>query len=150
MRLIILGSSSKGNCYLLDNGKQALMIECGLAFKEVEKALNFDIKRIQGVLVSHEHGDHAKHAAMCQKRHVPLFCSKGTAEALHLKDDFGVRVMENRTTYRIGDFRVQPFDTQHDAAQPFGFLIHHPECGLTLFATDTYYLKYTFMNTTLL
>jgi phosphoribosyl 1,2-cyclic phosphodiesterase len=37
-----------------------------------------------------------------------------------------------------------PFPVQHDAAEPLGFLIYHPEMGTTLFATDTYYLAYTF------
>ena len=32
----------------------------------------------------------------------------------------------------------------HDANEPFGFLIANPECGTVLFATDTYYLQYTF------
>ena len=61
MELKILGSSSKGNCYLLDNGKEALMIECGIAFKNVQKAVDFDITRIKACIKSHEHGDNAKH-----------------------------------------------------------------------------------------
>ena len=36
------------------------------------------------------------------------------------------------------------FDVQHDCREPLGFLIKHPEMGLCLFATDTYYLKYNF------
>ena len=48
MELKILGSSSKGNCYILDNGKEALVIECGISFNEVQKAVNFDISRIKG------------------------------------------------------------------------------------------------------
>ena len=55
-----MGSSSKGNCYLLDNGNEALMIECGIAFKNVQKAVDFDINRIAGCIISHEHGEQAK------------------------------------------------------------------------------------------
>ena len=36
------------------------------------------------------------------------------------------------------------FKTKHDCADPVGFLIHHKEMGLMLFATDTYYLEYNF------
>ena len=147
MELKILGSSSKGNCYLLDNGKEALMIECGIAFKEVQKAVDFDISRICGVIISHEHGDHAKHVKKCIESRIPVYGSQGTLDAL-ISPTGDVPSLVCRmcelTIHQIGGFRVQPFATQHDAAEPFGFLIYHPECGMVLFATDTYYLHYTF------
>lgn len=144
MRLIVLGSSSKGNCYLLDDGKQCLMIECGVAFSEVKQALDFDISRVVGCLVSHEHGDHAKYASKCLVSRIPLYMSDGTRKALGLPENGLVHGMAELASQSIGGFVVRPFATQHDAAQPFGFLIHHPDCGLVLFATDTYYLRYTF------
>lgn len=144
MELKILGSSSKGNCYLLDNGKECLMIECGIPFKEVQKAVNFDISRICGVIISHDHGDHAKYAEKCLERRIPCYMSQGTKEALKFQDSRLVHTMEELRMYQIGKFNVRPFKTQHDAKEPFGFLIYHNECGLVLFATDTYYLHYTF------
>mgnify|MGYP002561135666 FL=1 len=144
MELKILGSSSKGNCYLLDNGNDCLMIECGIPFKDVQKAVNFGISRIAGVIISHEHGDHAKHAGKCLEAQIPCYMSQGTKDALHLPQTRLVRVMEELKVYEIGNFKVQPFATQHDAKEPFGFLIYHKECGMVLFATDTYYLHYTF------
>ena len=147
MDLKVLGSSSKGNCYLLDNGKEALMIECGIAFKEVQKAVDFNINRIAGCIISHEHGDHAKHVKKCLESRIPVYGSQGTIDALiSPTGDVPNLVcrMGELTIHKIGGFRVQPFATQHDAAEPFGFLIYHPECGIVLFATDTYYLQYTF------
>ena len=84
MELKILGSSSKGNCYLLDNGKEALMIECGIAFKNVQKAVDFDITRIKACIISHEHGDHAKHVKRCLDAMIPCYMSDGTRNALGL------------------------------------------------------------------
>lgn len=145
MQLKILGSSSKGNCYLLDNGKEALAIECGISFKEVQKAVNFDVSRIKGAIVSHEHGDHAKHVENFIQAHIPVYMSTGTLHAMKFKKPYSLPFnMEAGSTIGIGNFMVQAFNTQHDAAEPFGFLIYHPECGMVLFATDTYYLHYTF------
>lgn len=147
MQLKILGSSSKGNCYLLDNGKEALAIECGVAFKDVQKAVNFDILRIKGAIVSHEHGDHAQYVEKFIESRVPVYMSTGTFHEVTKK--FKSRflsplLMEVGNIVKIGNFKIQPFDTQHDSVEPFGFLIFHPECGMVLFATDTYYLHYTF------
>ena len=49
MHLKCLGSSSAGNCYLLENETECLMIECGIPIKEVKKAMNFNIRKIVGL-----------------------------------------------------------------------------------------------------
>ena len=144
MELKVLGSSSKGNCYLLDNGNEALMIECGIAFKNVQKAVDFDINRIAGCIISHEHGDHAKHVGKCLDARIPCYMSAGTRNALGLASHPLAHAMDEQVLNVIGNFGVMPFATEHDAAQPFGFLICHKETGTVLFATDTYYLQYTF------
>ena len=54
--LKVLNSGSSGNGYLLTNGKETLILECGVKFAECKKALNFDISSIVGCTISHEHG----------------------------------------------------------------------------------------------
>ena len=61
MELKVLGSSSSGNCYILDNGSEALIIEAGIRFMEVKKALDFNISKVVGCLITHWHNDHAKY-----------------------------------------------------------------------------------------
>ena len=46
MKLKVLGSSSAGNCYILESDTEALIIEAGLPFMEVKKALNFNVRKI--------------------------------------------------------------------------------------------------------
>ena len=60
MVLKVLGSSSQGNCYILENRDEALIIEAGVRFIEVKKALGFDIRKVSGCLITHQHNDHAK------------------------------------------------------------------------------------------
>ena len=61
MELKVLGSSSSGNCYILDNGKEALILEAGVRFKEVKKALGYNLRKVVGCLITHRHQDHAKY-----------------------------------------------------------------------------------------
>lgn len=144
MKLKILGSSSAGNGYVFDNGKEALLVECGMPYKSIQKAVNFDISRFVGAIVSHEHGDHAKHIHKVLDARIPCYMSAGTAIALRLDGNALVQQTEEFKSYRLGGFTIQGFSVQHDAAEPFGYLIHHDEMGTVLFATDTYYLKYKF------
>jgi phosphoribosyl 1,2-cyclic phosphodiesterase len=146
MKLTILGSSSKGNCYILENDTEALIIECGVNIKEVKQALNFNLQKVVGCLMTHEHGDHSKSAFDVMKSGIDLYSTKGTFDALNLDWNYAHRanpIMQNGQ-FKVGNFNIISFDVKHDAAEPCGFLINHLETGTVLFLTDTYYVPYTF------
>lgn len=148
MELTVLGSSSKGNCYVLQNDTEALVIECGVSLKEVKKAVNFNISKIVGVLVSHEHGDHAKYVNDFLDARINVRLSHGTMKKIvsPYRSGFLPLLCENGCKFNLGNFTILPFDVEHDAAEPLGFLIFHPETGNVLFATDTYFLRYKFQG----
>jgi phosphoribosyl 1,2-cyclic phosphodiesterase len=144
MILSILGSSSNGNCYIIQNETEALVIECGVSFKEVKYALDFNISKVVGALVSHEHGDHAKYINDFLEARIPVYMSAGTLSKLNLKSRFQPSIICEKI--KIGNFTVVPFKVKHDAAEPIGFFINHPVTGNVLFATDTYFLPNRFAN----
>jgi len=147
MQLHILGSGSKGNCYILDSDSGALVIDAGVPFVEVKQALGFDISRIAGVIVSHEHKDHAGRVFEALDTRLSVYMTQGTAEAVGCDTGYlSVNIVEPMQAHQIGSFRVMPFDVRHDAAEPVGFLIEHKESGRVLFATDTKYIPYTFKD----
>jgi len=150
MQLTVLGSSSKGNCYVLQNDTEALVIECGVSLLEVKKALDFNISKVVGALVSHEHGDHAGHVKEFLDARINVWMSEGTDKAIRpkIKSNYLPLLLEGGFKTKIGNFTVLPFDVKHDCAEPYGFLISHQEIGTLLFATDTYYLPYTFSGLT--
>lgn len=131
MKLKVLNSGSSGNCYILENKTEALIIETGIAFKEVKIALDFDISKIVGVAVSHIHSDHSKSVNEYEKTGIPVFKPYESE-------------ME-RQVRKYGEFVIKSFPLVHDVPC-FGFLIHHPECGKVLYASDTEYIRYRFKN----
>jgi phosphoribosyl 1,2-cyclic phosphodiesterase len=145
MELIVLGSSSRGNCYILNSNTEALVIEAGVSLLEVKKAVGFNISKIRGVLVSHEHSDHSKYVNDFLKAQIPVYASIGTMSKVTSRMFY---FLEGFVKKQIGNFTVLPFDVKHDAAEPLGFLIKHEEIGTMLFATDTYYLPYKFEGLT--
>ena len=146
MKLKILGSGSSGNCYILENKTSALVLECGVPFKEIKQALNFNISKVAGALVSHEHQDHCKSIRDVMSAGINVYASDGTIAALGLAKEHRAYRLFNKTQKEIGEFSVLPFDVKHDCAEPMGFLIDHPETGHILFVTDSYYVPHTFKN----
>lgn len=145
MKLKVLGSSSSGNCYLIEvNKNEKLILDAGVNFKEVQKELNFNFNGIQGVLITHEHMDHLKYAPNFALHGINVYASAGTFQKLDLKGH-RFKTIKALEQFSIGNFIILPFDTQHDAAEPLGFLIQYKPTGeKLLYATDTYYIKYKF------
>lgn len=147
MRLHVLNSGSKANGYILYNESEALIVECGCPYSQCLKALDFDRKKIVGALITHEHGDHAKYAAQYIAAAIPVYASKGTISGLVMgRQERKATPISKMEKLYLGGFTVLPFEAQHDANEPFGYIISHDEMGACLFATDTYYLKYTFLG----
>lgn len=129
----VIGTGSKGNCYLLTVNKQTLIIEAGVIFSIVKKALKFDFSGVVGVLVTHEHGDHSKAVKDFQKFGKRIYCTPGTASALKVTNNIELNYL---TPQQIGLFKIVPFKIQHDAKEPCGFLIEF-EGKRLVFLTDS-------------
>lgn len=78
---------------------------------------------------------------------IDCYISAGTAEALGLSGH-RVHIIKAKQQFRIGTWTVLPFDTQHDAAEPLGFLLANQYGDKLLYATDTYFLQYKFRGLT--
>lgn len=144
MQLKVLGSSSKGNCYVMTNGSETLIIECGVNISDIKRAIGFSFASVAGVLLTHEHNDHAKSAHEVMAAGLTLYASAGTIRAIDAGTNHRAQVMTHGKLQSIGLFSVLPFKVEHDCAEPFGFMIHHPDCGNILFLTDTYFVRDTF------
>lgn len=148
MVLNVIGSSSSGNAYVLQNVGEALLIEAGVNFKKVVAALEGDISKVVGCIITHEHGDHAGRINEVLNAVIPVYATRGTIENAKVTSEWKPRELEKDgeayKRFNVGRFTIIPFATKHDSAEPVGFYIWHPETGGILFATDTYYLPNTF------
>lgn len=146
MELKVLGSNSQGNCYLLVGRDEVLIIEAGIKFSEVKKALNYNISNIVGCLISHEHNDHAGHYIDYLGFGFPIL----SPEAVYQNKGKAVmppfaKIVQPGKGYRVGNFKIIPFDVQHDVPA-LGYQVDHPDMGRLVFLTDTFYCEYTFDN----
>jgi phosphoribosyl 1,2-cyclic phosphodiesterase len=145
MKLTVINSNSAGNAYILQaNDGQVLLIECGVRFDRIKQALQFNLSRVEGCLISHDHQDHCKSVRDVLGAGIQVHASCGTHKAMGTYDHHRSIKLEPNRPFYLGHFQILPFDVKHDAAEPFGYLIQHPECGTVLFLTDSYYSEYVF------
>ncbi|WP_179022027.1 MBL fold metallo-hydrolase [Winogradskyella forsetii] len=146
MKLKVINSGSKGNAYILQSQDEALLIECGVRISDIKNAFNFDFSKLVGCIVTHEHGDHAKSIKDLMHYGIDVHATEGTHAALQTSSNHRAKSFELHETFKLGNFKIMPFDIMHDAVEPCGFLIDHPECGKVLFITDLIFCAYTFPN----
>ena len=146
MNIKVLGSSSKGNCYVVSDGTTMLLLDCGVPIRRILSGIDFKVGSVAGCLVTHSHGDHVKSAHELMFRGIPVYASAGCIRAANLAGAVPVASMK---MFTVGTFRVLPFDIQHDAPEPLGFLLKSTITDeKLLYFTDTYYLKYKFSGIT--
>ncbi len=141
-----LASSSRANAHIITDGISPLLLDCGLSIKELRRRSGFCLTDLAGVLVSHEHKDHSRAAKDLLKAGMDLYTSQGTAEALGL-DHHRLHIIQARQQFQVEDWTVLPFETQHDAKEPLGFLLATGGEKI-LYATDTFYIRYRFRGLT--
>lgn len=139
-----LASGSTGNCYKVSDGKTSLLIEAGIPIKKIKQGLNYRLSEIEGVLVSHEHGDHSKAIKDVVKAGINCYMSKGTIEAVGINNHRIIPVKTSKA-FKIGTWVGKGFNVEHDAKEPYGFLLWSKNTGDKLvYLTDTYYTRYKF------
>lgn len=150
MRVSILASGSSGNITLLETPRTRLLVDCGLGKRETLArlaAIEQNVDRIDGILISHEHSDHCNGLPqMLGLWKAPLYVTEGTMEALHraLPDRLGKRLRGVETIqagqhFTIGDIDVHAFQIPHDAADPIGFTFRTKGTKMAL-VTDLGYM----------
>ena len=144
MRLTVLGSGSTGNSVLLTANGTRVLVDAGLSAREVARrmaAMGEDPNSLDGILITHEHGDHAGGLRVLMRDlDCPVFMSIKTREAYVCErrntndeeprrraDALRDRMVEidSGQDFRIGEIDFHPFTVPHDAVDNFGFTATH-------------------------
>lgn len=147
IRIEALASGSKGNAYLVTDGQTPLLLEAGIPFKEIRRKMNFQTSGLAGCLISHEHQDHIKGVGDILKAGIDVYMSPGTAQAIGIRHH-RIKTVQPKRQFKLGTWTILPFDVQHDAGDPVGYLLANQQGDKLLFATDTYYIRYRFPGLT--
>ncbi|MBB2148834.1 MBL fold metallo-hydrolase [Pedobacter gandavensis] len=142
MKLKVVSSGSVGNSYIVHNEDEALLIECGVRFKDIKQSLNFNLKKVVGCLVSHSHQDHCKGVREVVNAGINVFCLLETANTFGFKSH-RIKEVIPMQSFMVGNFKVMAFPLQHDVPC-LGFMVEHKDTGRFVFITDTYYCEYSF------
>lgn len=143
MRVAVLGSGSAGNSVLVCAGDTRILVDAGFSARSLAERLallDADADEVTAIVVTHDHRDHTRGMGVFARRHAtPLHMTRATRGAcadLLTGDEVVVEYAPGRA-FEIGQLRIEPFLTVHDAADPVGVAVVDVRSGLRLgVATD--------------
>jgi len=131
MIAISLQSGSNGNCIYVEAGGVRLLFDAGITGVQAAERLVAharDSRKVDAVIISHDHGDHIRHAGVFQRKYgLPIYVTPATLAAASSRCTLGklndVRHFRSSGTLRFGDVLVQAIPTPHDGADGAAFIV---------------------------
>lgn len=124
MRICVLGSGSGGNSTLVEAGRTRILVDAGFSRRDLVRRLEHvgvPVESLNGIVVTHDHGDHSRGIGVVARRHgVPVYLTPRTHNACRrlFRGGEEVRTYQAGRPFRIGQLRLEPFLTVHDAVDP--------------------------------
>jgi phosphoribosyl 1,2-cyclic phosphodiesterase len=123
VRIFVLGSGSSGNCLVVEAEGERLVVDAGMGpvrATERMRSLGADLITSRpplGVIVTHEHGDHAAQALpLARALRSPLFAHAGITLDRAPKR-VQVLAYDPRRPLTLGPFHIEALVIPHDATQ---------------------------------
>jgi phosphoribosyl 1,2-cyclic phosphodiesterase len=127
LRVASLGSGSRGNGTLIDDGRTCVLLDLGFNLKETRRRLSRLGKQpqdIDAILVTHEHGDHIRGvAAFARKHDVAVYLTSGSYNPKRLGALPSLHFINIHRPFGIGTLSIEPIPVPHDAREPCQFII---------------------------
>jgi len=131
MNAISLQSGSNGNCIYVEAGGVKLLFDAGISGVMAADRLaahGRDIRKVDAVIISHDHGDHIRHAGVFQRKYgIPIYVTPATLAAASGRCTLGklkdIRNFRSSDKLRFGDVLVHAIPTPHDGADGAAFVI---------------------------
>jgi phosphoribosyl 1,2-cyclic phosphodiesterase len=142
-RVHVLGSGSRGNSILLETSETCILVDAGFSGRQIERrlaAIEKPPESVSALVITHEHRDHTQGMGIFARRWgTPIYIAEATARSCSALLNGGERLHHYRAgkPVDLGDLRLEPFLTCHDAIDPIGITICQRTSGLKVgIATD--------------
>jgi phosphoribosyl 1,2-cyclic phosphodiesterase len=143
VKVAVLGSGSSGNATLVRAGDTVVLVDAGFSARDLGRrmeSLGVAPAQIQAIVITHDHGDHTRGMGVFARQlGTPLYLTERTRDACArlLRGGEEVRLYRPGHPFTVGNVRVEPFITVHDAADPVGVALVDERTGLRIgVATD--------------
>lgn len=143
MQFASIGSGSAGNGLVVKEKNTRLLLDCGFGLKDaIERLARINLlpEQLTGILITHEHEDHAGGVfKLAKKYQLSVWMTHGTHRMLDRtlpNESVHVHIIDSHTEFSIDDIQITPFPVPHDAREPVQYVFSNGDKRLGVL-TDT-------------
>lgn len=129
-----MGSGSSGNSCYIGTKRGGVIIDAGVKTDMIESMLNangIDIKKVSGVLLTHDHSDHVRYVYTLVRnhKHMKVFCTNRVLNGIMRRHSISKRLKDyhqpifKEIPFNLGELEITAFDVPHDGSDNMGFSI---------------------------
>lgn len=132
-----------GSCVEISTGKTTVLIDYGAPLDNSDRRIDLKGKKIDGVVISHPHGDHHGHIKYLDDS-IPVYMGKLSIDFIQTVAEF-INEEKYKNTFiayqkdkqfEVGDIKITPYLVDHSAVDAHAFLIE--AAGKTIFYTGDF------------
>jgi len=138
---ISLQSGSNGNCIYIETGDVRLLFDAGISCVEADRRLRAfgrNMRDVNALIISHDHGDHVRHAGVYQRRYgLPVFITQKTFGHAVKRHNLGkidnIHYFLSGEEIRFDEVVVQSMPSPHDGVDGSVFVVSSCEKNIGIF-----------------
>lgn len=146
LKFLSLSSGSSGNCYYLESGGEAILVDLGMGIRRFKKYFadyGLSFSRLKAIFVTHDHADHVQSVGrLAETCNLPVYALEDTHMGISRNRYVGKKIpaalkrfVKADEPVTLGQFTLTPLAVPHDSAANCGYLIEAGGVTLCL-ATD--------------
>jgi len=151
MKITVLASGSGGNTTYLQENNTKILIDCGISYRQITNRLqqrDLTTEDLDGILITHEHGDHIKGLDVTLRRHeTTCYLTEETHKGMFYKTSDNLHPSKLRyitpyEEFKINELSILPISVSHDSSDAVGYIIKSEDKKI-VYITDIGYLPKT-------
>ncbi len=125
LEISVIASGSNGNCCLVEDKGNSILIDAGKSGREIEKRMNSlgkSLENVDACIITHAHADHIQGAGVIARRYdIPLYINKQVCSECGNKIG-KADVKQFEGNFKIKNTEIKPIITSHNVTSS-GFMI---------------------------
>ncbi len=144
MKVVVLGSSSKGNSTFVEINGIKFLIDVGFSFKYISDKLieiNEEVKNLDFIIITHAHSDHINSLYTFYRLNIPIYIGIDTYKEVKIKDKVKDVIFVDELDNIMG-IKIDKIPISHDAVG-YGYTFEYLDDSLCYIAdTGLIYTKF--------
>lgn len=151
MNFQVISSGSKGNLTIINTNEQTIFIDAGISLKDIQSRIDYEIKNVDAIFITHEHIDHIKYIESIARYYdATIYINEDSFNKIKLKyfkdlNGLKFKFIKPNVQIKTNNLKILPINLQHDVECCYGYIIVENNKAMA-YCTDTGFIPLPYVE----